>query len=217
MTAFAFAGKVALVTGSSRGIGKAIVIELAKLGCSVVIHYNSRKDEAVQVKSIVDGIIQANGPQLAQHQKSLIVQANVGSSKDVARSIDETRLVFPSGIDYLICSAGVILYKPTLTISESEMDTLLDTNVKGTILFNQGVFSTSIFDKGSNNANERLIKSGGVILNISSSATALNPIPHVYALYVASKGAVEQFSKAFAQEIGRAPYHVRLNVISPGK
>lgn len=137
-------------------------------------------------------------------QQSFVVQADVGKSADVARSLLEVKGFFPGGIDYLVCSAGIIIYKPTLQVSEAEMDAILDTNVKGTILYNQGVFR------------ENLIKPGGSIINISSSATAMNPISPLYSLYVASKGAVEQFSKAFAQEIGRPPYRVRLNVLSPG-
>ena len=134
----------------------------------------------------------------------------MGKSSDVARSLHEIKGFFPSGIDYLICSAGIIIYKPTLQVSETEMDAILATNVKGTILYNQGVFG------GIEGFRENLIKPGGSIINISSSATAMNPISPLYSLYVASKGAVEQFSKAFAQEIGRPPYRVRLNVLSPG-
>ena len=181
------AGKVAIVTGASRGIGRAIALRLSQEGASVVVNYARGVDQA---KDVVSAIEAAGG-------KALAVQADVSKTAEIRDLFDRTQETY-SQIDILVNNAGVILYKPAAEVTEAEFDNLFAINVKGTFFACQ-------------EAAKRMAE-GGRIVNFSSSTTAMM-LP-TYGAYVATKGAVEQLTRSLAKELGDR--QITVNVISPG-
>lgn len=180
-------GKVALVTGSSRGIGRAIVERLSRDGAAVVVNYAGRAEPA---KEVVAGIEKAGG-------RAISVQADVSSVADVVRLFDMTLAHF-GRLDILVNNAGVIIYKRLVDITEEEYDQLMAINVKGTFFACQ-------------QAAKRLADRGRII-NLSTSITAL--LLPTYSVYAASKGAVEQITRVLAKELGAR--QITVNAVSPG-
>lgn len=181
------AGKVAIVTGASRGIGRAIALRLSQEGASVVVNYARGADQA---KEVVSAIEAAGG-------KALAVQADVSKTAEIRDLFDRTQETY-SQVDILVNNAGVILYKPVAEVTEAEFDNLFAINVKGTFFACQ-------------EAAKRMAE-GGIIVNFSSSTTAI--MMPTYGVYVATKGAVEQLTRSLAKELGER--QITVNVISPG-
>ncbi|MEG4392591.1 SDR family oxidoreductase [Microcoleus sp. BROC3] len=180
-------GKVAIVTGSSRGIGRAIALRLSQEGASVVVNYARGSEQA---KEVVSAIEAAGG-------KALAVQADVSKTAEIRDLFDRTIETY-SRVDILVNNAGVILYKPVAEVTEAEFDNIFAVNVKGTFFACQ-------------EAAKRMAE-GGRIINFSSSTTAI--MMPTYAAYVATKGAVEQLTRSLAKELGDR--QITVNVISPG-
>jgi 3-oxoacyl-[acyl-carrier protein] reductase len=180
-------GKVALVTGASRGIGRATAERLSRDGAAVVINYSRNADAAGTVAAEIEA---AGGEAFA-------VQADVGRVSEVVRLFDETIAQF-GRLDILVNNAGIMFNKPVSAVTEEEFDRLFAVNVKGTFFACQ-------------QAATRLAE-GGRIINFSSTTTAMM-LP-TYGVYVATKGAVEQLSRSLAKELG--PRGITVNVISPG-
>jgi 3-oxoacyl-[acyl-carrier protein] reductase len=180
-------GKVALVTGASRGIGRAIAERVARDGAAVAINYASRADEA---RKLADEIEAAGG-------RALAIQADVGRVPDVNRLFDETLAHFGK-LDILVNNAGIMFNKPVSTVTEAEFDRIFAVNVKGTFFACQQA-ATRLAD-------------GGRIINLSSTTTVM--MLANYGAYVASKGAVEQLTRSLAKELG--PRGITVNVVSPG-
>jgi 3-oxoacyl-[acyl-carrier protein] reductase len=180
-------GKVALVTGASRGIGRAIALRLARDGASVVVNYAGSREAA---REVVSEIETAGG-------RAVAVQADVSKVADVERLFDETFRQF-GRLDVLVNNAGIMFTKPLADVTEEEFDRIFAVNVKGTFFACRQA--------------ARRMAEGGRIINFSSSTTAL--MQPTYATYVATKGAVEQFSHVLAKELG--PRRITVNVISPG-
>jgi len=181
------AGKVAIVTGASRGIGRAIALRLSQEGASVVVNYARGADQA---KDVVSAIEAAGG-------KALAVQADVSKTAEIRDLFDRTIETY-SQIDILVNNAGVILYKPVAEVTEAEFDNLFAINVKGTFFACQEA--------------AKRMADGGRIVNFSSSTTGMM-LP-TYGAYVATKGAVEQLTRSLAKELGDR--QITVNVISPG-
>ncbi|MBD0307531.1 MAG: SDR family oxidoreductase [Microcoleus sp. T1-bin1] len=181
------AGKVAIVTGASRGIGRAIALRLSQEGASVVVNYARGADRA---KDVVSAIEAAGG-------KALAVQADVSKTAEIRDLFDRTQETY-SQIDILVNNAGVTLTKPVAEVTEAEFDNLFAINVKGTFFACQ-------------EAAKRMAE-GGRIVNFSSSTTAI--MMPTYGVYVATKGAVEQLTRSLAKELGDR--QITVNVISPG-
>lgn len=179
--------KVAIVTGSSRGIGAQIAKEIARAGARVVVNYLGNTSAADQV---VADIKTKGGDAIA-------IRADISSSMEVASLFDATVAHFGK-IDILINNAGSVIYKTIQDTTDEDFDRLFAINVKGT-------FNTL------REAATRL-ENGGRIVNFSSSVTRLM-LP-TYGTYSATKGAVEQLTRVFAKEIGARG--ITVNSVSPG-
>jgi 3-oxoacyl-[acyl-carrier protein] reductase len=183
------AGKIAIVTGASKGIGAAAAKALAAEGAVVAINYSSAKAEAERV---VSQITREGGG------KAVAIQANVSKAIDVKRLFEETKRVFgPPNI--LVNNAGVFKFEALEAITEEEFHREFDTNVLSQILAIQ-------------EAVRHFPASGGSIINISSIASE-NPVPNS-SLYSATKGAIDSLTKALAKELG--PRNIRVNIVAPG-
>jgi len=183
-------GKIALVTGSTKGIGKAIAFELAKEGANLVI--NSRnQSEAEQV-----------GHQIHDEMgvKTLALRTDVSNIEEVKTLMKKTVDYF-GRIDILINNAGVFEICPFLQISEDTWDKIIDINLKGTFLCSKLALPIMVKQKS------------GVIVNMSSMAAktgGILPVAH----YAASKAGIIALTKALAREF--APYGIRVNAVAPG-
>ena len=179
--------KVAIITGSSRGIGAEIARRLAAAGARVVINYVSRGEAAYSVHES----IKASGGE------SLVVQADMRNSTEVHRLFDETIEHF-GRVDILINNAGVLIFKKFSEISDEEFDRVMDSNVKG-VFYALREASTRLSD-------------GGRVVTVSSTVTRM--LLPKYGAYAASKGAIEQLTRVFAKEMGERG--ITANIVSPG-
>lgn len=180
-------GKVAIVTGASRGIGRAIAQRLATDGASVVINYAHSADQAQEVVSTIE----------AEGGKALAVQADMSQVADIRRLFQETIDKFDK-LDILVNNAGIAMYKPLAEATEEDFDSTFALNAKGTFFALQEA--------------ARRMTDNGRIVSISTGGTAMGSPGGSF--YTGSKAAVEQFSKALAKEIGDRG--ITVNVVSPG-
>jgi len=178
--------KTALVTGASKGIGKGIALELARLGCAVSVNYHS--DQAGAERTVADIGVRA-----------FAVRGNVGLGADVDRMFAAVHEKF-GRLDILVNNAGVQTWKPLLDLEEAEWDRTLNTNLKGTFLCTQRA--------------ARLMKEqgGGRIVNIGSGCNKI-AFPNLVD-YTASKGGIEMFTKSAAVELGQ--HGITVNCVAPG-
>ena len=181
-------GKVAIVTGASKGIGAAIAKHLAAEGAAVVVNYASSKEGADQV---VDEITKRG-------EKAIAVQADVAKKKDIERLFTETKKAFGQ-LDILVNNAGVYKFEPLEAVTENEFHRQFNTNVLGLILATQ-------------EAVKHFGTEGGSVINIGSVASDLTPPTAV--IYGATKGAVDAITRVLAKELG--PKKIRVNSINPG-
>ena len=181
-------GKVAIVTGASKGIGAAIARRFAEAGAAVAVNYASDKAGADR---LVEEIKRAGG-------KAVAIQASVAKSADVKRLFAETktRLGTPS---ILVNNAGVFSFAPLEAVTEEEFHRQFDTNVLGTLLATRE--AVAAFDSA-----------GGSVINLSTIAS-VNPVPSSV-IYSSSKAAVDTMTRALALEL--APKKIRVNAIAPG-
>ena len=182
------AGKVAVVTGASKGIGASIAKHLAAEGAAVVVNYASSKAGADKVV----------GEITAQGGKAVAVQADVSKKTDIDRLFAETKKAFGAA-DILVNNAGVYEFGPLEQVTEEHFHRQFNTNVLGLILTTQEALKYFNGD-------------GGSIINISS-VVGVNPLPGA-AIYSATKAAVDAVTKSLAQELG--PKKIRVNSINPG-
>jgi 3-oxoacyl-[acyl-carrier protein] reductase len=181
-------GKVAVVTGASKGIGAGIAKEFATEGASVVVNYASAKADADKV---VDEISKRGG-------KAIAIQGNVAKKAEVDRLFAEAEKAFGK-IDRLVTHARVYEFKPMEEVTEKQFHRILDTNVLGMLLATQ-------------EALKHFNSDGGSIINIGSLASSLTPPTAV--VYNATKGAVDAITRTLAKELG--PRKIRVNSINPG-
>jgi len=182
------AGKVAVVTGASKGIGAEIARELAAAGASVVVNYATSRDSADKV---VGGITRSGG-------KAVAIQGDIAQPRDIVRLFDETKRAF-GPIDILVNNAGVYRFSRIETISEEEFHQHFNINVLGVLLTTK-------------EALKHFAPGGGSIINLGSVASRLAPPES--AIYAASKSAVEAITRVFAKELG--PRKIRVNSVNPG-
>jgi 3-oxoacyl-[acyl-carrier protein] reductase len=182
------AGKVAVVTGASKGIGAAIARHLAGEGAAVVVNYSSSKEAAERV---VGDITRHGG-------KAVAVQADVAKQTDIRRLFSAARENF-GRLDVLVNNAGIYEFAPLEAITPEHFHKLFDLNVLGLILATQ-------------EAARHFGAHGGSIVNISSVVSTAAPANT--AVYSATKAAVDAVTRSLAKELG--PRRIRVNSINPG-
>jgi 3-oxoacyl-[acyl-carrier protein] reductase len=181
-------GKVAVVTGASKGIGAAIAKSLGAAGAAVVVNYASGKDDA-------DGVvadIKATGG------KAIAVKGDVSKADDVRRLFAETKKAFDA-LDVLVNNAGVYKFGALEEITEDEFHREFDINVLGTLL-------------ATKEAVRHFGPNGGSVINMSSMASKGSAQA---AIYSGTKGAVDAITRGLAAELG--PRKIRVNAIAPGE
>jgi 3-oxoacyl-[acyl-carrier protein] reductase len=181
-------GKVAVVTGASKGIGAGIAKSLAAAGAAVAVNYSSSREGAERV--VAD--IKAKGG------KAVAVKGDVAKAADVSRLFEETKKAF-GRIDVLVNNAGVYQFQPLDDVTEDEFHRQFNTNVLGTIL-------------AAKEAVKYFGPDGGSIINISSVASE-QAVPTA-AVYSATKGAVDTVTRVLGKEL--APKKIRVNSVNPG-
>jgi 3-oxoacyl-[acyl-carrier protein] reductase len=183
-------GKVAIVTGASRGIGRSIAIRFAGEGARVMVAYRSRTAEA---DAVVDTITTAGGEAFA-------VAADVSRQVDVQRLVDQTMERY-GRIDVLVNDAGVMVAKGLFETTEDDWDQTIDINLKGAYLCSKAVAPIMIRQQG------------GTIINMSSNSGLYHPSAMRFTEYVVSKAGMNGLTKAMALALGP---HVTVNAICPG-
>jgi len=181
-------GKVAIVTGASKGIGASIAKHLAAAGAAVVVNYSTSKKGA---DNVVADIVAAGG-------KAIAVQANVANKTEIERLFAESKEAFGQ-LDILVNNAGIYETAPLGQITEELFHRLFDLNVLGLILTTQEAIRQFGFE-------------GGGVINISSLAGS-HSLPNGI-LYSATKAALENLTQGLAAELG--PRRIRVNAIAPG-
>ena len=179
--------KTAVITGGSRGIGRAIAERLAADGVAVVINYSRSPKQADEV---VRRIIDRGGDAIA-------IQADISQPDDIKRLFNEAEK-FGGRPDIVVANAGIFMMKPLAESTDEDYDNLFNVNTRG-------VFFTL------REAAQR-VKEGGRIIAVSTAGTKL-PFAGA-ALYLGSKGAVEQFVRSLSRELG--PRFITVNILSPG-
>jgi 3-oxoacyl-[acyl-carrier protein] reductase len=181
-------GKVAVVTGASKGIGAATAKALAAAGAAVVVNYASDQKGAEGVAAAIT----------AKGGKAVAVKADVAKAADVHRLFEEAKKAF-GRIDILVNNAGIYQFQALDEITEDSFHRHFNTNVLGTLLTTK-------------EAAKQFGPNGGSVINISSVASeTATPTASVYS---ATKGAVDTLSRVLAAELG--PRKIRVNVIAPG-
>lgn len=182
------AGKVAIVTGASKGIGAGIAKQLAAEGASVVVNYATSKEGADRVAN-----------EITKHGgKAITVKADVAKADEVDRLFTETKKAF-GRLDILVNNAGVYEFSPIGDFTEGHFHKQFDINVLGLLL-------------ASRKAASYFGPEGGSIINISSAVSTFTP-PNS-AVYTGTKGAVDAITRTLAKELG--PRNIRVNSINPG-
>ena len=181
-------GKVAVVTGASKGIGAAIAQHLAAEGAQVVVNYASSKEGADKTVAAIT----------AKGGKAIAVKGDVAKAADVAHLFAETRKAY-GNLDILVNNAGIYQFSSLEEVTEELFHKQFNTNVLGLLLATRE--AVKLFgDKG------------GSVINISSAVTALTPPNTV--IYTATKGAVVMFTKGLCADL--APHGIQANAIAPG-
>jgi 3-oxoacyl-[acyl-carrier protein] reductase len=181
-------GKVAVVTGASKGIGAGIAKSLAAAGASVVVNYSSSKAGADAVVSQIT----------AKGGKAVAIGGDVSKTADVQKLFAETKKAFGS-LDVLVNNAGVFQFEPLEQVTETEFHREYDTNVLGIILTTQ-------------EAVKHFGDKGGSVINVSS-VVSVNALPNSV-VYSATKAAVDSMTRVLASELGSR--NIRVNAIAPG-
>jgi 3-oxoacyl-[acyl-carrier protein] reductase len=181
-------GRVAVVTGASKGIGASIAKELAIQGASVIVNYSSSKESAEHVAA---EITKAGG-------KAVVVGANIAKSEDIEKLFDVVRKT--SGkLDVLVNNAGLYAFTPIETLTRESIESMFNVNVTGLLLACKAALPLFPAE-------------GGCIINISSVAGEMAPA-HA-SIYSGTKGAVNSITRVLAREL--APRKIRVNAVNPG-
>lgn len=180
-------GKTALVTGASRGIGRAIALKLGQMGAAVVVNY---MNSTAAAEEVVGKIVSGGG-------KAVAIKADMADPAAIEKLFDRAIGEF-GHLDILVNNAGTAVYKPIAEVTVDDYERQFSLNVKGLLFACQQA--------------ARKLADGGRVINISTTVTKMM-LP-TYGLYAASKGAVEELTKVLAKELGVRG--ITVNAISPG-
>ena len=185
--------KIAIITGGSRGLGKNMAIALAKKNIDVILTYNSKKEEAVNVVQEIEKL----------GAKAAAIQLNVAEVKTFDNFVESIKAILKNNFqtenfDILVNNAGIGIHKSFAETTEEEFDNLLNIQFKGPFFLTQKLLS--------------VLKDGGSIINISTGLARFS-LPG-YAAYASMKGAMETLTKYQAKELGERK--IRVNIIAPG-
>lgn len=181
-------GKVAVVTGASKGIGAAIAKQLAADGASVVVNYSTSREGA---EKVVSEITKDGG-------KAIAVGGSVQNEEDVSKLFNEAKKAYGK-LDILVNNAGVYAFAPLEEVTAQEYKRIYDINVLGLLLATKAALPLFPAE-------------GGSVVNISSVVSTL--APPATSVYSSTKGAVDTITKALAKELG--PRKIRVHAINPG-
>jgi len=190
MSAKQFEGRSAIVTGGTRGIGRAIVLELARRGANVAFNYSKSGDEAEKLKAEIE----------AAGAKALAAQCDVASTEAAAEFVKQVVAEFGS-LDLLINNAGITRDQLIMRMKEDDWDAVIDTNLKGAWNFSKAVLRPMMKNEN-----------GGSILNISSISGVVGMLGQ--SNYSASKAGMIGLTKALAKEV--ASRKITVNALAPG-
>jgi len=190
MSAKQFEGRSAIVTGGTRGIGRAIVLELARRGANVAFNYSKSGDEAEKLKAEIE----------AAGAKALAAQCDVASTEAAAEFVKQVVAEFGS-VDLLINNAGITRDQLIMRMKEDDWDAVIDTNLKGAWNFSKAVLRPMMKNEN-----------GGSILNISSISGVVGMLGQ--SNYSASKAGMIGLTKALAKEV--ASRKITVNALAPG-
>ncbi|MDF3125217.1 3-oxoacyl-ACP reductase family protein [Rheinheimera sp. 1928-s] len=182
------AGKRALVTGASRGIGAGIALELADRGADVVITYIRSTDKAAEIVKMIE----------AKGRRALAVQADSGDPAAVKRSVEETVKKL-GGLDILVNNVGIARSGPLVTMSFADIQDLMNVNARSAVLASQAAIP--------------YLKKGGRIITTGSCLAERVPYPEL-TVYSMSKSALLAFTRGLARELG--PQDITVNLVQPG-
>lgn len=185
------AGKIALITGASKGIGAATALTYARLGATVVINYASDEKAAADVLSQLQSINSASAP--------MAIQADAGSVPEV-RSLVEQVVARYGRIDVVVANAGIMPMKDLAHTDEATYDRVMNTNVKGPFFLAQQAAPH--------------MAPGSSIIFVSTTLTVTSTVAPPYLLYLASKGAIEQMVRVMSKEL--SPKGINVNAVAPG-
>jgi NAD(P)-dependent dehydrogenase (short-subunit alcohol dehydrogenase family) len=182
-------GKVAIVTGAARNLGRAYAVGLAEDGASVVVHYNSDSSRTDAEETLA--LIKSAGG------SGITVQAHLTRVAEVDTLFAEATAAF-GGVDILVNNAGMIIKKPVADVTEDEFDRIFDVNTKSVFFAMR--------------AASRLLRDGGRVINLGT--TLLAATTGQYGVYAGSKAPLEDFTRALALEIGARG--ITVNTVAPG-
>jgi 3-oxoacyl-[acyl-carrier protein] reductase len=185
-----FDGRVAIVTGGTRGIGKAIVLELARRGANVAFNYSKSADEAEKLKAEIETL----------GVKAFAAQCDVADTEAAAGFVGQVKEAFGS-IDYLVNNAGITRDQLIMRMKEDDWDAVIDTNLKGAWNFCKAVLRPMMRNEN-----------GGSILNISSISGVVGMLGQ--SNYSASKAGMIGLTKSLAKEV--ASRKITVNALAPG-
>src|SRR5215218_73190 len=190
MAAKQFEGRSAIVTGGTRGIGKAIVLELANRGCSVAFNYSKSSDEAEKLKAEIESL----------GVKAYAAQCDVANTEAAAEFVKQSKEAF-GNIDFLINNAGITRDQLIMRMKEDDWDSVIDTNLKGAWNFSKAVLRPMMKNEN-----------GGAILNISSISGVVGMLGQ--SNYSASKAGMIGLTKSLAKEV--ASKKITVNALALG-
>jgi len=185
-----FEGRSAIVTGGTRGIGKAIVLELARRGCNVAFNFSKSADEAVKLK----GEVEALGV------KAYAAQCDVANTEAAAEFVKAVVTEFGT-VNYLVNNAGITRDQLIMRMKEDDWDAVIDTNLKGAWNFSKAILRPMMKNEN-----------GGSILNISSISGVVGMLGQ--SNYSASKAGMIGLTKSLAKEV--ASRKITINALAPG-
>lgn len=182
-------GKVALVTGAGRGIGREIALTLAGYGADVIVNYNGSADKAAEVVSLIESM----------GRKAVAMQCSVADYEDCGKMITDALAMF-GHVDILVNNAGITRDNLMIKMTEADFDAVIDTNLKGTFNTIKHMYRALIKQRG------------GRIINLSSVSGVLGNAGQ--ANYSASKAGVIGLTKSMAKEL--ASRNITVNAVAPG-